>query len=158
MANKKLEMQRFARWYREQNNRDATMHEVAIAAKNAGWKMPEPKDPIDILAKEFAQAQREEMLFDEVLGESYHANICYQDQQGDQSVTFWGDINKASRKKIVKNVALRRDQMVGDALQVSIDVMHWNRVNPNEEPVQVELDFGPDVEWKLNAPKHKKAA
>ena len=29
---------------------------------------------------------------------------------------------------------------------------HWNRVNPSEEPINMVLDFGPDVEWELNAP------
>ncbi len=115
--------------------------------------MPKPKDPIDILAKEFAVAEREEMLFDEVLGESYNANICYQIPTGDKPQTYWVDTDKADRKKIEKNKTLRRDQVVGDLLQIKINLMHWNRINPNEEPVQIELDFAPDVEWKLNTPK-----
>ncbi len=59
---------------------------------------------------------------------------------------------------MVKNVALRRDQMIGDGLQVTIDAMHWNRVNENEEPIQPDLDFTDDIEWRLNAPSKKKAA
>jgi hypothetical protein len=158
MSTKKEQMQRFYRYYREKVGRDVTMQEVALAAKNAGWIMPIPKDPIELLANEFSAAAREETRKDKVLGESYRANIAYRQQQGDKSITLWGDIDNAPRKNMVKNVALRREQMVGDALQLTIDARHWNRVNPNEEPIQPELDFTDDVEWRLNAPKEEKDA
>ena len=153
MATKKEQMQRFYRYYREQVGRDVTMHEVALAAKKAGWVMPTPKDPVDILASEFAAAAREELRKDEEMRESYRANIAYKQQIGKKEITFWGDIDNSPRINMVKNVVLRREQMVGDALQLTIDVRHWNRINPNEEPVQIELDFNDDVEWRLNAPK-----
>jgi hypothetical protein len=152
MATKLQQMQTFARYCREQEGRDLMMQEVALLAKKAGWKMPAPKDPVEILAKEFSKAEREEMEFDAELGESYHVNIAYPTEQG----MFWADIDRADRKKMAKNVVLRRDQMLGDGLQLTIDAMHWNRVNPDEEPVQVPLDFGDEVEWRLNAPKAKK--
>lgn len=154
---KKEEMQRFARYYREQEGRDVTMQEVAQAAALKGWPLPKPKEPIEILAKEFAQAEREEMFFDEVLGESYNANICYQVQSSGKQLMFWSDIDKANRDKIVKNAALHRDQMVGEAVQATINLMHWNRLHPDEKPVQMELDFGPDVKWRLNQPKKRRA-
>jgi hypothetical protein len=153
MATKKVEMQRFARWYREKVGYDASMQEVALAAKAAGWPMPKPKDPIDLLAKAFAEAEREEMRYDEVLGASYNANICYQVQKGDKQITLWGDTDKADLNKIEKNKTLRRDQVVGDLLQIKINLLHWNRINPDQKPVDIELDFTPDIEWKLNAPK-----
>ncbi len=56
---------------------------------------------------------------------------------------------------MVGNVALRREQMVGDGLQLTFDVKHWNRINPDQESVQVDLDFTDDVQWKMNAPKGK---
>ena len=37
----------------------------------------QPQDVIDILTKEFTNAERDELLFDDVLGEPYNANICY---------------------------------------------------------------------------------
>jgi len=155
MATKVEEMQRFQRYYREKQGKDVTMHEVAEAASKAGWKMPVPKNPVDLLAKEFARAAREEIKVDEETGDPYRANISYNQIQGGQQLTFWGDIDKASRKKMVGNVALRREQMVGDGLQLTFDVKHWNRINPEQEPVQVDLDFTDDVQWKMNAPKSK---
>lgn len=151
MANKKEQMQRFARYMREKEGRDLTSQEIALAAKLAGWKLPKPKDPLDILAKEFAEAERDEIKYDEETGDPYRANICYKLTQGD--VPRWGDIDKASRDKMIRNVALRREQMIGDGLQLTRDANHWNRINPKEEPVQVELDFTDEVQWKLNAPK-----
>lgn len=155
MASKQVELQRWARTFREREKRDLSAHEIAEFLKAEGWPMPQPKDPIDILAKDIASAQREEMIFDEVLGESYNANICYPVDKGEKQLVLWGELDRADRKKVVKNVALRRDQVVGDLVQVEINVRHWNRINPNETEVQVELDFGPDVEWKLNTPKGK---
>ena len=151
MATKKVLMQRFARNYREQHG-DSTTHELAIAWRKIGGQMPKPRDVIDILAKEFADAEREELAFDEVLGESYNANICYEVFVGDKVETRWTDTDTAGRDKIVKNAALRRNQVVNDLVRASATLMHWNRLHPDEEPVQMELDFGPDVEWKLAAP------
>jgi hypothetical protein len=153
MATKIEQMQSFARHYRETIGRDATMHEVALAAKLAGWKMPKPKDPIDILAKEFARAAAEEFRYDKETGEPYRANIYYTQKQGSQQLTFWGDIDKVERPKMHKNYILRREQMVGDGLQMTLDLKHWNRVNPSEEPIVPDLDLTDDIEWKLNAPK-----
>ncbi|GAB2519018.1 hypothetical protein [Lysobacter humi (ex Lee et al. 2017)] len=48
--------------------------------------------------------------------------------------------------------------MVGDALQLTFDVMHWNRVNPDDQPIDMPLDLGPDVEWKLNVPDEDERA
>lgn len=156
MATKKEQMQRFARYMREKEGRDLTSQELAQAAKAAGWKLPKPKDPLDILAKEFAEAERDEIKYDEETGDPYRANISYKLTQGGE--TFWGDIDKASRPKMLANVALRREQMIGDGLQLTRDANHWNRINPNKEPVQVELDFTDEVQWKMNAPKEGEEA
>lgn len=158
MATKAEEMQRFARYYREQQGKDVTMYEVALAYKNAGGKMPTPKDPIEILAKEFARASRDEIRIDNETGDSYRANVCYTQIIGNEQRTFWGDIDKVKRKIMHKNYILRREQMVGDGLQMALDLKHWNRVNPDEEPIQCELDFTDDVQWKMNAPKTKKVS
>lgn len=50
-----------------------------------------------------------------------------------------------------KSLVNRREQMVGDGLQLTLDADHWNQINPNEEPIQLPLDFTQDVEWRKNA-------
>jgi hypothetical protein len=67
-------------------------------------------------------------------------------------VTLWIDIDDAPRLSMLKCAVQRREQMVGDALQLSLDLDHWNSANPDEEPIQVPLDFTDDVEWRKNAP------
>ena len=47
---------------------------------------------------------------------------------------------------------MRREQMVGDALQLNLDAEHWSNEHPNEEPIQLPLDFSDDVEWRKNTP------
>lgn len=155
MTTKIEQMQRFIRYHREQIGRDATSHEIALAAQKAGWTMPVPKDPLEILAKEFARVAREEIRHDEETGEPYRANVAYTQGQGAKQLTFWGDIDKVGRKKMHNNYILRREQMVGDGLQLTLDLKHWNRINPHEEAIQAELDFTDDVQWRLNAPKDK---
>lgn len=155
MSTKNERYQRFARLLREKEGRDVTAHEIALALKAQGAKMPEPKSPVELMAKEISAALREETRYDNVLKKDYRSNVYYTERQGDKQLTFWADIDRVNRKKMHKNYILRRDQMVGDGTQVSIDILHWNRINPTEEPIQPDLDLTHDVEWRLNAPKAK---
>jgi hypothetical protein len=49
----------------------------------------------------------------------------------------------------------RRNQMIGDGLQLTLDADHWNRIHPDEKPIQIPLDFYDDVQWRKNSPKEK---
>lgn len=88
-------------------------------------------------------------------GRPYRANLAvtiYPGKVGEQ-YTLWTDIDKAPRPVAQKAFVQRREQMVGDAVHIADDVDHWNRVNPKEKPIQVELDLQPDVDWRRNAPE-----
>ena len=67
-------------------------------------------------------------------------------------MTFWTDINVADRKIAHKSFQQRREQMVGEAVQLSFDVMHWNRINEKDEPIVMPMDFNDDVQWRMNTP------
>ena len=57
--NKHQEMQRLIRLYKETTGEcEVDMHKVAKFANDRGWPVPKPKNPLDMLAKEFAQAAR----------------------------------------------------------------------------------------------------
>lgn len=155
MSTKNERYQRYARVLREKEDRDVTAHEIALALAADGAKMPSPKSPVELLAKEVAAALREETRYDKELQKDYRSNVYYTERQGGKQLTFWADIDRVNRKKMVKNYVLRRDQMIGDGTQLAIDLLHWNRVNQTEEPIQPELDFTDDVQWRLNAPKAK---
>src|SRR5690349_2774181 len=123
MATKHEKMQRMIRWCREETGvSDLTMHDVAKFALRKGWKMPVPKSPIDILAKDFAAAAREEIRYDEATKLPYRANHCFSTDDG----VLWFDIDGiAPRYKMVKARNARREQMIGDGLQLTLDLEHW---------------------------------
>lgn len=162
MASKKVEIQRWKRTFQEREGRDLSAHEIAEMLEGIGWPMPKPKSQLDILAKQVSEALSEEKVFDEVLGESVDANICYpaeSDGKSDGKQTYrWTEADTASRDKVEANKTLRRDNMVGDAYQSTLILMRWNRLHPKEEPVQLDLDLGLDVEWRLAAREKSDAA
>ena len=145
--------QTFLRYYkRVSGETDINMKAVAAMAAKMGWELPTPSNPLDLLAKQFANAARQETKRDKVTGKPYRVYHAYKHQQGDQQLFLFVDIDEAPRKKMVKSVVMRREQMIGDGLQLSFDTDHWNSVNPKEEPIKVILDLTDDVEWRKNAP------
>lgn len=150
------EMQKIIRYYkRETGLKEVDMHRVAEFAVTKGWKLPKPENPMDRLAREFAAAARVEVRKDKVTGRPYRANHVFSVQQGDLFLHLWVDIDEAPRPQMLAAFSLRRDQMVGDAWQLTLDVGHWNRVNPHENRIQMEMNFEPDMEWRMNAPDEK---
>jgi len=107
---------------------------------------------IDRLAREFSQAAREEIRHDKKTGKPYRANHAVTDGYGAKQPTLWVDIDEAPRKPMLKSLVQRREQMVGDGLQLTLDATHWNNIHPEEDPINLPLDLTDDVQWRLNAP------
>ena len=129
------------------------MHDVAKYGKEIGWKMPKAPSDIDLLASELSDAARQEYRTDPKTGKPYRANHCY--TQGSQQFTLWFDIEEAPRPIMQKSLIQRREQVVGDCLQLTLDTLHWNSVHPEEEPIVMPVDFTEDVEWRSHAPQEK---
>jgi len=156
VATRHQEMQRFIRHYKEQTGKTAVdMHEVAKAAANKGWRLPKPPDALALLAKEFSQAAREEIRHDKNSGKPYRANHAMIIKQGQDQLTLWIDIDEAPRKPMLKSLIQRREQMVGDAYHLTLDADHWNGIHPDEEPIELPLDFTDDVNWRKNGPEEQ---
>jgi len=159
MATKRQEMQRLIRLYRDKTGKESVeMHDVAKFAASMGWPLPTPKSPIDRLAEQFSSAARDEIRHDEVTGRPYRANLAVTEHVGGTQTTFWTDIDEAPRKIAHKSFQQRREQMVGDAVQLTFDVMRWNRVHESEETIVMPLDFADDVEWRINGDDAQRAA
>jgi hypothetical protein len=157
MSTKHQEMQRLIHYYKDQTGKkEVNMHDVAQFAVDQGWPLPRPIAAIDRLAKEFSQAAREEINHDGKTGKPYRVNHAVTQIQGSVQQTFWIDIDEAPRKPMVKSLVQRREQMVGDGLQLTLDAMHWNNINPKEEPIALPMDFTDDIEWRINAPDEEK--
>jgi len=160
MVTKKQEMQRIIRLYREKTGSTSVdMHEVAKFAAGMGWPLPTPKSAIDRLAEQFSGAAREEIRRDEVTGQPYRANLAVTIYQpGGGQMVLWTDIDDAPRKIAHKSFVQRREQMVGDAVQLTFDVTRWNRMHADEESINMPLDFAPDVEWRINGEEQSQGA
>lgn len=150
---KSEKMQDFVRFVKEKHGVvSVDMRTVAAEAEKLGWKMPKPKTPIDLLAAQFSDAQREEIRKDEETGHPYRANLAVSTWKDNVQSVLWTDIDVAPRHTAHMALSQYRKQMIGEAVQMTLTADHWNRKNPTEEPIKPELDFGPDVEWELNVP------
>lgn len=153
MSTKNQRLQNIIKLYRQRTgNESVDMHEVAKFAAEMGYQLPKPKTAIERLAEQLSAAAREEVRRDSVTGRPYRANLAVVQWVNGSQLTLWHDIDVAPRRVAQKAFVQRREQMVGDALQLTLDVSHWNRVHEHEDPIVMPLDFTDDVEWRLNAP------
>lgn len=155
-------MQALIRIYKvETGAKEIDMHDVAAwAMKNHGLRGPTALTPVELLAKEFAKAAREELRHDQQTGHPYRVHHALpQFSPNGQVRMSWFDIDEAPpRKHMLKSLKQRRDQMIGDGLQLTFDADHWNNTNPLEAPIVIPLDFTDDVaERKLALAPEQKA-
>lgn len=148
------EMQAFVRYYKRENKKTAvTMAEVAAAAIKMGWKAPAPITAEERLAKQFAAAEREEMNQDKKTRRPYRANLSYSvmNSKGEQT-SFWVETDDATRNQAEMWMNKYREQMIGEAVIGTDTIEHWNSINPKEDPLQFNLDFRDETEWRRNVP------
>ena len=149
---KRQDMQRFIRHYKEATGeREIDMHKVAEYAKTMGWKMPIPPSDIDLLAKQFTEAARDETDYDNKTGRPYRVYHAIPQKSGQLNLFVYVDIQDATRNQMLKSTVNRREQMVSDGVQLTFDLEHWNSINPSEEPIVLPMDLTPDIEWRKNA-------
>lgn len=154
---KDQELQRLYWWYKEETGKtEVDLDDVVRFAVKKHYKLPTPQSPEDRLKKMIAKAIRQEVKHDKVTGKPYRVNHHYT-ESGTQR-HLWVDIDEAPRKAIFTSFQARREQMVGDGLQLSLDVDHWNSANPDKEPIQIVMDFTEDIEERKNAPDEERKA
>jgi hypothetical protein len=158
-STKTRDRQLFIQYYKEKTGiTEVDMKDVAAFALKNGWSAPKPIDPVDRLAQQFTQAAREETKHDKKTGQPYRVNHAVPVKHGGTQLHLWIDIDEAPRKLIHKSLMMRREQMVGDGLQLTLDADHWNGIHPDEEPMDIPLDFTDDVLWRKNAIAEEKKA
>ena len=148
------EMQAFVRYYKRENKKTVvTMAEISKAAIAQGWPVPPPVSGEERLAKQFADAELEEVRIDKKTKRPYRANLALSQRLKDgKQLALWIDTDEATRSQMVLAMGKYREQMIGEAVIGTNTVEHWNRTNPKEEPLQFPLDFGDETEWRRNAP------
>jgi hypothetical protein len=147
--------QRLIRQYQDETGEtELDMPKVVAYAVRLGWPLPKPRDPMDVLLKEFSDSARQKYDKDAKTGRPYrvyHA-VPVQDSRG-QGVFVWVDINdpRTTAKNFRKSAVMRREQMVDDGVQLSLDLDHWNSIRPPDDRITLPMDISPDIEWRKNS-------
>lgn len=156
---KRQDRQRFIRHYKEETGeREIDMHKVAEFAKKMGWKMPTPPSDVDLLAKLFADDAQAERRYDTTTGKPYRVYHALPASGGQLNLFVYVDIDEATRNQMLKSSVNRREQMVSDGYNLTLDLDHWNRVNPEESPTTLPMDITLDIEIRKAADDDGKAA
>lgn len=145
MATYNEQLQRLYHAYeREHGGQPATPREVVEWAMSNGTLQPPTIDPVVLLARDMARALREEYRTDSS-GRRYRVNHAVTITSGGVQTSLWAELDTAPREYIVKAFAQRRKQIVGDCLQLKVDVDVYNDLHRDAEPVQLVLDFTDDI-------------
>jgi hypothetical protein len=91
-----------------------------------------------------ARALREEYATNEH-GRRYRVNHAVRVTKASVQYTFWAMLKDAPREHMQKAFIQRREQIVGDCVQLATDVDVYNDMNTNKPPIQMLFDFRDDV-------------
>jgi hypothetical protein len=134
--------------YKREVNSDGLVdpHDVAEWAYKNGLHKPSVKTVIDAIASDIAQVFREEYRVDRY-GRRYRAKHATTHKRGNKTLALWADLDdpNAPHTHFVKSFAQRRQQIVGDCVQLKTDVDVYNEKRTPVEPIQMPLDFTLDV-------------
>ena len=148
---KRQERQRFIRHYKDvTGEREIDMHKVAEFAKQMGWIMPTPPSDVELLAKLFADDAQAERRYDLGTGKPYRVYHALP-AGGQLNLFVYVDIDEATRNQMLKSAVNRREQMVSDGYNLTLDLDHWNNVNADKEPIALPMDLTLDIEIRKAA-------
>ncbi len=114
-------------------------------------------DPYDVLADQMAQALRAEIATDDK-GRRFRVNHAIRISKSGVQYTFWGTLGYSPHEHMEKAFGQRRDQIIGDCVQLKTDVDVYNDMNRGKRPeIQLVLNFVEDVaEREAQKPLKKK--
>ena len=149
MTNYSEQMQKlFAQYEASVCEGPASLRDVGRwAIDNKLWAARD-EDILSQFADDMARALREEYRTDRS-GRRYRAKHAVRTSRGGKQLSFWADIDRAPRSHLERAFAQRRRQIVGDCHQLRLDVDHFNDTRPDEQPIQLVLDFTEDIEEML---------
>lgn len=151
MATYHQQMQEIFRQYQAEVSPDPVdLREVAAWAISSGLWKPRPADIHARFSEDMAEALRDHFRTDNS-GRRYRVNHAVRASRDGRQYSFWADIDSAPRSHMEKAFAQRRKQIVGDCHQLRLDLDHFNSVHPDEEQLELVLDFTDDVAEMLVA-------
>lgn len=129
---------------REHDHAPASAREVVDwAVANRSLELPRI-DPRDVLASQMSRALREEYATD-AKGRRYRMNHAMRVTKNGVQLTIWGILGYAPHLHMQRAFTQRREQVVGDLVQLHVDVEVYTEMTPGETPIQLVLDFRDDV-------------
>ena len=134
----------FREYEKTHDHLPATAREAVVWGVREGLAELPKMDPYDALADQMARALREEYKTDSE-GRRYRVNHAVRVSKAGVQHTFWAIMGFAQRGHMEKAFVQRREQIVGDCVQLQTDIDVYNGMNPKEEPMQTVLDFRDDV-------------
>lgn len=157
MAKYNEQLQRIWHQYREEHGDIPSSAREAVkwGVERGLLHMPDV-DPFDKLSEDMSTALREEYRTDK-FGRRYRVNHAVRVMKFGVQYTIWGCMDTSEREFMARSYSQRRKQIVGDCLQLKTDATVYNDMNPNQEPIQIILDFTHDVE-EVMILKHGEAA
>lgn len=122
----------------------ATTNQIAAWAYRMKFWQPQPSRVIGQLAEQLARAMREEYIVDAHGREVRTKHAARTERDGVQG-TFWADIRTATRDHMEIALQQRRQQIVGDCRQLSVDATFYNEHHNPGSPIQLVFDFTEDL-------------
>ena len=145
MITKTEELQRAWHLYESEHKHIPSSAREAVAwAVNKGILALPEIDPLDVLAGNMARALREEYRTDDK-GRHYRLNHAVRVTKGGVQYTFWAIMGYAPYEHMQQAFIQRREQIVGDCMQLKTDVDVFNDLNKDNLPIQLLLNFTEDV-------------
>jgi len=155
MATYKEQLKKVCHAFEKKNGQlPATAREAVQWGVQRGMIQIPDLDPFARLAEDMATALREEYATDKE-GRRYRVNHAVRVTRGGVQHTFWAMMQDAPREHMQKAFIQRREQIVGDCVQLSTDVEAYNAMKSEQPPIPMLLDFRDDVEerryWRKRA-------
>jgi hypothetical protein len=117
---------------------------VEWAVREGLLELPEI-DPYDVLAGQMSSALRDEYETDS-MGRRYRVNHAVRVTKGGVQYTFWAAMGYAPHDHMERAFTQRRDQIIGDNVQLKTDVDVYNDMVVGKHPaIQLVLDYTDDV-------------
>ena len=130
----------------DKEHQPTSTREAAMwAVKEGLLELPPKVDLYDLLAAQMSSALRDEYRTDDQ-GRRYRVNHAVRITKSGVQQTFWGVMGFAPHEHMEKAFTQRREQIVGDNVQLKIDVDVYNDLNVGKQSkIQLVLDYTDDV-------------
>jgi hypothetical protein len=132
--------------YREEVSTDPVdLRTVASWAISKKLWFPRPVDLSSSLAADLADSLREVKRVDKA-GREYRALIPVRESDKGLPLFKWADIDDAPRTHVEKGLQQERRSIASDCFALAMKAEHYSEAHPDEEPIELVLDFTQDVE------------